>query len=130
MIDYQSRIAELKAISSELGQLKAMSQTKSQPRRAPLASVERRVTRMLEKLAQGGEVAQGVVRELFPGGIWLSADPDGGRFLWATAQTAMPRLETPVDTDGCRCPRLSPGFTTLWRRQLKTSAEATVVARA
>jgi hypothetical protein len=34
-------------------------------------SVERRVERIRERLAEGGEVAQGVVREIFPGGIWL-----------------------------------------------------------
>lgn len=80
--------AELKALSSQLEQLKAMSQTKPQARRAPQESVEQRVARMLDRLAQGGEIAQGVVRELFPGGIWLSPDPDRGRFLWATARTA------------------------------------------
>lgn len=100
--------AALKAARGELEQLKAMSQTKPQPRRAQQESVERRVARMLEKLAQGGEVAQGVVRDLFPGGIWLSPDPNGGRFLWATAQTAMPRLETLVDAEGFTLPEAFP----------------------
>jgi hypothetical protein len=45
---------------------------------------------MLKRLEQGGEVAQGVVRELFPGGITLYPDPEGGRFLWAHARTTMP----------------------------------------
>lgn len=37
-----------------------------------------------------GEIAQGVLRELFPRGIWLEPDHNGGRFLWAMAQTAWP----------------------------------------
>ena len=45
---------------------------------------------MLKRLEQGGEVAQGVVRELFPAGIRLYPDPDGGRFLWAHAVTTVP----------------------------------------
>jgi hypothetical protein len=51
--------AELKAISSDLEQSKALSQAKPQPRRAPQESVEQRVARMLDRLAQGGEIAQG-----------------------------------------------------------------------
>ena len=100
--------AELKSISSELEQLKALSQAKPQPRRAPKETVEQRVARMLDRLSQGGEIAQGVVRELFPGGIWLYPDPDGGRFLWAVAQTAMPRLETLVDVNGLTLPEAFP----------------------
>jgi len=38
-------------------------------RKAPAESVEHRVARMRERLAEGGEIAQGVVRELFPAGI-------------------------------------------------------------
>ncbi len=33
-----------------------------------------------------GEIAQGVLRELFPRGIWLEPDHNGGRFLWAMAR--------------------------------------------
>jgi hypothetical protein len=43
---------------------------------------------MLAQLRQGGETAQGVLREVFPQGFWLYADPDGGRYLWAVTQTA------------------------------------------
>jgi hypothetical protein len=50
--------------------------TTPQPRKASAESVEGRVEWMLARLAQGGEIAQGVVRELFPGGIWLYADPN------------------------------------------------------
>ena len=94
--------SELKSLTAELEQLKALSQTKLlMPRRAPQESVERRITRMLERLAQGGDVAQAVVRELFPGGIWLYPDPEGGRFLWAYAQTALPEnWQTLVDANG------------------------------
>jgi hypothetical protein len=91
---------ELKRLASELEQLKAMSQPKPEPRKASAESIERRVERMLDRLAEGGEVAQGVVRDLFPGGIWLYPDPDGGRFLLAAAQTALPPRVTLVDADG------------------------------
>jgi hypothetical protein len=93
---------ELKRLSAELDPLKALSQMRPlTPRSAPQMSVEHRVARMLEQLAQGGEVAQGVVRELFPGGIWLYPDPNGGQFLWAHAQTAMPtNLTSLLDPKG------------------------------
>lgn len=82
---------DLKALTAELERLKALSQEVVQAlRRAHQESVEGRIARMLKRLEEGGEVAQGVVRELFPGGIWLHPDPDGGRFLWAHAQTALP----------------------------------------
>jgi hypothetical protein len=43
---------------------------------------EKRRARMLDRLRQGGEIARGVLREVFPDSIWLQ--PDGsGRFLWA-----------------------------------------------
>jgi len=92
--------AELKALSAELEQLKSLSQTKPQPRTAPQESVEQRVARMLDRLSQGGDIAQGTVRELFPGGIWLYPDPEGGRHLWAVAQTATPPLQTLLDAEG------------------------------
>ena len=60
------------------------------PRTPQLETLKGRIARLLERLDQGGEVAQGVVRELFPGGIWLYPDPNGGSFLWARAQTALP----------------------------------------
>ena len=54
-----------------------------------------------QRLAEGGEVAQQVVRDLFPAGIWLSVDPEGQRFLWATAQTELPAdWITHVDAKG------------------------------
>lgn len=43
---------------------------------------------MRAQLKQGGEIAQGVLRELFPPGFWLYPDPSGGRYLWAVTQTA------------------------------------------
>lgn len=83
--------AELKALSAELEQLKALGQAAlRRPRGSPQQSVESRVALMRERLAQGGEVAQGVVRQLFPSGIWLYPDHNGGRFLWALARTASP----------------------------------------
>lgn len=41
--------------------------------------MERRVERMRAQLAKGGEIAQGVLRDLFPTGFWLYADPNGKR---------------------------------------------------
>jgi hypothetical protein len=32
----------------------------------------------------------GALRELFPHAIWLEVDREGGRFLWAIAQTVWP----------------------------------------
>jgi hypothetical protein len=115
LIDYRPRIAELdqqranlvaaiklgglaaelgsepKALTAELDRLKALSQAVvAAPRSGHQESMVSRVARMLKRLEEGGEVAQGVVRELFPDGIWLYPDPDGGRFLWACAQTAVP----------------------------------------
>ena len=93
--------SELKAVTAELEQLKAWSRTRVQmSHKAPSESVETRLARMLERLESGGEVAQGVVRELFPDGIWLYPDPNGGRFLWAHAQTAILHPVGLVDAEG------------------------------
>jgi len=99
---------DLRQISAELEQLNAMTQAKLAPRKAPPESVAQRVAQMREKLDQGGEVAQKVVRELFPGGIWLYPDPETGRFLWAVAQTAMPELQTLIGPDGRALPSAFP----------------------
>ena len=52
--------------------------------------IERRVRRMREQLAKGGDAVQGALPEVFPNGFWLAPDPNGGRYLWAYAQTALP----------------------------------------
>jgi len=60
---------------------------------------------MREQLAQGGDIAQGVLRELLPDGFALFPDPAGGRFLWAWAKTGLaPDWETKLDASG-RLPR-------------------------
>jgi hypothetical protein len=93
--------AELKALTAELEQLRALSQTEVRAsRRVPQECLERRLARMLERLAKGGEVAQGVVRELFPDGIWLYPDRNGGGFLWAQAQTPILHPAGLVDAEG------------------------------
>jgi hypothetical protein len=51
---------------------------------------ERRVRRMREQLAKGGDAAQGALLDVFPDGFWLAPDPNGGRYLWAHARTALP----------------------------------------
>jgi site-specific DNA recombinase len=91
---------ELKQITAELEQLKLLAQARPTGRRAPRETVEQRVERIREKLATGGEVAQEVVRDLFPAGIWLYPDPNGGRHLWAYAMTAGPQLSGLVDVEG------------------------------
>ena len=64
---------------------------------------------MLKRLEQGGEVAQGVVRELFPAGIRLYPDPDSGRFLWAHARTTLPAdWVTHLDANGHLPPQYWP----------------------
>lgn len=93
--------AELKAITAELEHLQALQSTmRPKAPKASRESVERRVERMLERLAEGGELAQGVVREVFPAGIWLYPDPEGGGFLRAYAQTALLHPAGLVDAEG------------------------------
>ncbi len=93
--------AELKAITAELRRVRALLPTAS-PKAAKVTreSVEQRVARMRERLAEGGELAQGVVREIFPAGIWLYADPEGGGFLRAYAQTAPAHPGGLIDAEG------------------------------
>jgi len=79
--------AALKAAETELAGLKV-----TRPRPAQKASrepIERRVKRMRDQLAKGGDTAQAILRELFPSGFLLYPDPNGGRFLWAHARTAV-----------------------------------------
>ncbi len=52
------------------------------PRKPSAPTLERRVADMRNRLAQGGDVAREVLRELLPDGVWLEAD-SSGRFLWA-----------------------------------------------
>ena len=46
------------------------------------------------------EIAQGVVREIFPEGIWLYRDPENSRQLCAYAQTAIEHPAGLVDANG------------------------------
>ena len=80
--------ATLKAARAELAQLKAATPTQVRAQREA-ESIERRVARMRDRLAEGGEIARETLRELFPSGIWLEPDHER-RFLWALAQTAWP----------------------------------------
>jgi len=54
----------------------------SEPAKLPPATIERRVQMMRKRLAEGGEVARGALREVLPSPIWLQPD-SSGRFLWA-----------------------------------------------
>jgi hypothetical protein len=48
-----------------------------------------------------GEIAQGVLRDLFPTGFWLYPDPNGKRHLWAHAMTGLsPDWQSHLDADG------------------------------
>ena len=93
--------AELKAITAELRRVQVLLPT-APPKTPKVAreSVEQRVVRMREWLAEGGELAQGVVREIFSAGIWLYADPEGGGFLRAYAQTALAHPRGLIDAEG------------------------------
>jgi hypothetical protein len=66
----------------------------------PDDSVEQRVARIRERLGEGGEIAQGVLREIFPSGIWLYPDPTGEQQLLAYALTAIENPAGLVDADG------------------------------
>ena len=68
---------------------------------------ERRIERLHVRLAEGEELAQEVVAEIFPTGIWLYPDPDGRGFLRAYAQTALQHPEGLIDAEGRA---VAPGF--------------------
>jgi hypothetical protein len=74
--------AALKAAEGELEQLRRVSQV-HHPRPVPRASTEplaQRVRRLRHRLAQGGEIARGVLGEVFPDSIWLDVAPSGKHF--------------------------------------------------
>jgi site-specific DNA recombinase len=93
--------AALKAAESELTKLRALDLMPAcPPHIASREPIERRVKRMREQLAKGGDIAQGVLLELFPIGFWLRPD-SSRRFLWAITQTALPDdWRTQVDANG------------------------------
>jgi site-specific DNA recombinase len=95
-------VAELKVTEVKLANIKLADVIPVAP--AHLVSrdpMERRVERMRAQLARGGEIAQGVLRDLFPTGFWLYPDPDGKRRLWAHAMTGLsPDWQSYVDADG------------------------------
>ena len=68
---------------------------KPEPRKVSTESVERRVKQMRERLAKAGEVANSVLRELFPRGLWLEPD-DSGRLLWAVFEWGKRLKSRPV----------------------------------
>jgi hypothetical protein len=71
---------ELKATEAKLGKLRApVLMPPALPHIVAREPMERRLARMRAQLKQG-EIAQGVLLELFPGGFWLYPDPDGGRY--------------------------------------------------
>jgi hypothetical protein len=97
-------VAELKATEAKLGKLRALVlMPAALPHIVARESMERRLARMRAQLRQGGEIAQGVLLELFPGGFWLYPDPDAGRYLWAVTQTAL-TAEWQRHLDAGECP--------------------------
>jgi hypothetical protein len=71
--------------------------------------MERRVKRMREQLARGGDVAQAALLECFPSGFWLYPDPSGGRYLWAHTRTALAAdWESKLDANGHLPPKFWP----------------------
>ncbi len=73
--------AALKASEAELEQLKAMGAPHARSaRKASMEPLARRVARMRERLAKGGDVARAALREVFPDPIWLQVAPSGKHF--------------------------------------------------
>jgi site-specific DNA recombinase len=73
---------ELRAAEAELATLQVIIPAKVSARRTAREPLEKRRARMLDRLRQGGEIARGVLQEVFPDSIWLEADPTRG-FFWA-----------------------------------------------
>ena len=68
----------LKAAEVQHARLLAVGETKAAlPRRPPTLPPEKRIEQMRARLAQGGEVARAVLRDLFPRSIWLEPDSSG-----------------------------------------------------
>jgi chaperonin GroEL len=100
--ELEALVAELKATETKLANIRLAEVIPVAP--AHLVSrepMERRVERMRTKLAKGGEIAQGVLRDLFPTGFWLYPDPNGKRHLWAHAMTGLATdWQSYLDADG------------------------------
>jgi hypothetical protein len=100
--ELEALVAELKVTETKLANVRLAEVIPVAP--AHLVSrepMERRVERMRAQLAKGGEIAQGVLRDLFPTGFWLYPDPQGKRHLWAATQTALaPDWQSHLDPDG------------------------------
>jgi site-specific DNA recombinase len=91
---------ELKRISAELERAQAMAASAPQLMHKPgKQTIEQRLARIRQRLAEGGEPAQVAIRELFPAGLQLSVDPESRRFLWLNGQTASP-TEMLFDAEG------------------------------
>jgi hypothetical protein len=52
------------------------------PRTLPVEAIERRRKEMLRQLAEGGDIARGVLPEMFPRSFQLEPD-ESGSYLWA-----------------------------------------------
>jgi len=117
-------VAELKATEAKLGKLRALVlMPAALPHIVAREPMERRLARMRAQLKQGGEIAQGVLLELFPGGFWLYPDPDGGRYLWAVTQTAL-TADWRSHLDAGECPPAQH-----WPRVYSAAEAATVAAK-
>jgi site-specific DNA recombinase len=102
-VGLSEKVAErLKGAETELRKLRALEILPPYPTHiAPREPMERRVRRMREQLAKGGDAAQGALLEVFPDGFWLAPDPNGGRYLWAYARTALAHdWRSKVDENG------------------------------
>jgi site-specific DNA recombinase len=75
--------ARLKAAEAERARLLAeRSKPPAVPRMLSVEAIERRRADLLRRLAEGGDIARSVLRELFPNAIQLEPD-ELGRYLWA-----------------------------------------------
>jgi site-specific DNA recombinase len=76
--------SRLQAAEADRARLIALQQKPTrEPGKLSAATIERRVEMMRKRLAEGGEIARGALREVLPNPIWLEPDVSG-RFLWAT----------------------------------------------
>jgi hypothetical protein len=117
-------VAELKATEAKLGKLRTLVlMPAALPHIVAREPMERRLARMRAQLRQGGEIAHGVLLELFPGGFWLYPDPNGGRYLWAVTQTPL-AADWRSYIEAGKCPPAEH-----WPRVYSAAEAATVAAK-
>jgi hypothetical protein len=117
----------LNAAEAERTRLVAASRPKGPaPRTAAIVAPEKRIEAMRTRLAQGGDVARAVLRDLFPNSIWLEPD-SSGRYLWAQFDSDIVSLL--YDSPGDRAAADRADFEAL-ANSMKSNESALMVAGA